>query len=253
MTNRRGHGWWPYWLPLMSFLLLGEIAGKFPEAAAPAFLPLKVVVPGVLLLYFFRRGEYPELRSYRPRPGWLLADLGIGVLGAVVWMAPYLIALEYEPPLWSVLPELLQPDPAEGFDRFQLGANLVVLTLALRAIGYAVVTPFAEELFLRSWLMRFAQVFDRPVDFRDVPIGQFSWSSFWIVVLFFTASHVPWEWPVAIAWIVGTQLWFYYRRELGALVAVHAGSNGAIFLFVWLTDGVWTGAGGRVLDLWFFL
>ena len=254
MTTRRGHGWWPYWLPLMSFLVLGEIAGKFPEAAQPFFLPLKVAVPGLAFLYFFYvRGEYPELRSYRPGLALGLADLGIGVLGGAVWMAPYLFALEFDPPLWSALPELLQPDPEQGFDRFQLGSGLVGLTLAIRALGYAAVTPFVEELFVRSWLARYADVFDRPVDFRDVPIARFSWVSLSIVTLFFTLSHVPWEWPVAVAWIVGTQLWFYYRREFGALVMVHAGSNAAIFLFVWLTDGHWTGAGGRVLDLWFFL
>ena len=253
MTTPRGHGWWPYWLPLMSFLVLGEIAGKCPESWQPGFLPIKVAVPGLLFVHFFRRGEFPELRSYRPGVGTFLLDLAVGVLGAAVWMAPYLFALQVEPPLWAALPELLQPDPAEGFDRFQLGAEFVGLTLAIRALGYALVTPFVEELFVRSWLMRFAHVFDKRLDFRNVPMAQFSWTSFWIVVIFFTASHVPWEWPVAVLWIVGTQLWFYYRRELGAMITVHAGSNGAIFLFVWLTDGRLGGAGGSVLDLWFFL
>jgi membrane protease YdiL (CAAX protease family) len=237
----------------MSFLILGEIAAKCPDAWQPAFLPIKVAVPGLLFLMYFRRGEYPELRTYRPGVGLFLVDLAVGVLGAAVWMAPYIVALQYEPPLWNALPELLQPDPSEGFDRSQLGTGLVGLTLAIRALGYAVVTPFAEEAFVRSWLMRFAHVFDKPIDFRTVPVAHFSWRSFWIVVLFFTASHVPWEWPVAVAWIVGTQCWFYYRRELGAMVTVHAGSNAAILLFVWLTDGGITGAGGRVLDLWFFV
>jgi hypothetical protein len=253
MTTTRGHGWWPYWLPLMSFLVLGEIAGKCPDAWQPAFLPIKVAVPGLLFVHFFRRGEYPELRSYRPGAGLFLLDFAVGLLGAAVWMAPYIFALQYEPPLWTALPELLQPDPADGFDRLQLGSGLVGLTLAIRALGYALVTPFVEELFVRSWLMRFAHVFDKPVDFRSVPMGQFSWTSFWIVLAFFTASHVPWEWPVAIVWIVGTQLWFYARRELGAMVTVHAGSNAGILVFVWLTDGRLTGAGGRALDLWFFV
>jgi hypothetical protein len=57
---------------------------------------------------------------------------------------------------------------------------------------------------------------------------------------------VPWEWPVAVLWIVGTQLWFYRRRHLGSVVLVHATSNFAIFVAVLLADG--TG-----LDLWYFL
>jgi membrane protease YdiL (CAAX protease family) len=65
-------------------------------------------------------------------------------------------------------------------------------------------------------------------------------------VLFFTVSHVPWEWPVAVLWVVGTQIWFYRRRHLGSVVVVHATSNLAIFVAVLLADR----AG---LDLWYFL
>lgn len=239
MTRREGHGWWPYWLPLMSFLVLGEIAVRFPETWRPGFLPLKVAVPGLLLVFFFARGAYPELRGWRPAPREWLPDVAVGVLGALLWMAPYLFALEFDPPLWTAWPELLRPQPDDAFDPNQLGAGLVGVTLALRVLGYAVVTPFAEELFVRSWLARFADVYNRPLDFRDVPIARFTWRSFCMVVVFFTVSHVPWEWPVAILWIVGTQLWFYRRRKLGAMVVVHAASNLAIFLFVWLTNQYW--------------
>ncbi len=254
MPNRQDHGWWAYWGPLMSFLVLGEIAGRFPESVQPAFLPLKVAVPGLLFAYFFFvRGAYPELRTYKPGVPWLLFDFAVGVLGGALWMAPYIAALQVDPPAWQVLPEFMQPDPSDGFDRAQLGESLVWLTLLLRFIGYAIVTPFAEEVFIRSWLMRFAEVFDREVDFRRIPMAHFTWRSFWIVVVFFTVSHVPWEWPVAVPWIVLTQLYFYWRKELGALVALHAGSNAGILLFVWITDGRLTGAGGRLLDLWFFV
>ena len=51
---------------------------------------------------------------------------------------------------------------------------------------------------------------------------------------------------VAALWIVGTQLWFYRRRHLGALVMVHAASNLAIFVAVLVAA-----AGGR--DLWYFV
>ena len=39
-----GHGWWAYLLPMFVFLGLGELGGRFPEAAAPAFLALKVLL-----------------------------------------------------------------------------------------------------------------------------------------------------------------------------------------------------------------
>lgn len=253
MAPTRGHGWWPYLLPLFSFLLLGELAGRMPEAWRPGFLPLRVLVPAILFLKYWREGYYPELRTgYLRRPGPVLVDFVVGLVGAVLWMAPFLLALRFDPPLWQALPELLQPDPSEGFDPELLGPGLVALTLSLRGLGYGLVTPFVEELFVRSWLARYAVVFDGDRDFRDVPIGHFTWQSLGIVTVFFTVSHVPWEWPVAIPWILLTQLWFYYRRSLPALVTVHAGSNLGIFAFVLAMDGRIPGAAGP-MDLWFFL
>ncbi len=123
----------------------------------------------------------------------------------------------------------------------------------MRGVGYGLVTPFMEELFVRSWLIRYIDVFDKPDDFRDVPVGQFSWRSFIVVVLFFTGSHVPWEWPVAVPWVVGTLLWLYYRKNVMSLVIAHAGSNLGILVFVLLQDGKWLDSEGNPLSLWFFV
>ena len=254
MASSQEHGWWPYLLPLFSFLILGEIAAKFPEGWRAGFLPVKVAVPAGLFLWYWSRGEYPELRTgYLKRPGEVALDFTVGLAGAALWMAPFLLAMRFDPPLWHVLPEFLQPDPAEGFDPDQLGAGLAGLTLGLRCIGYGMVTPFVEEIFVRSWLSRFAVVFDDPKgDFRDVPIAHYTPRSLLVVTIFFTISHVPWEWIVAIPWILLTQAWFYRRKSLPALVAVHAGSNLGIFAFVLLMTGRIPGANGP-MSLWFFI
>lgn len=241
MTRRRGHGWWPYLAPLFAFLLLGEVAGRLPEAISPWLMPVRVAVPAALLAAFLARGEYPELRA--PIPGGALGlaqDALVGVAGAGLWMAPY-VWLDH-----GALPPFLRPDPEAGFDPAMLGAGLAPLALSLRLLGYAVVTPFAEELFVRSWLARWLEVFDSSRDFRDVPIAHRSLRSFVGVVVFFTAGHVVWEWPVAVLWVIGTQLWFYRRRHLGCLVVVHAASNLAIYVAVLLAA-----RGGR--DWWYFL
>lgn len=249
-----GHGWWPYLVPLFSFLALAEVAGRIPEPAPDwldgVLLAARVLVPGALFVRFWRGGAYPELR-HRIGLGHGLADLAVGVAGAALWMAPF-VALQLGPGL-EVLPAFIRPDPADGFDPGLLGPELVALTLALRVTGYAVVIPFAEEVFVRSWLARYADVFDRDLDFRSVPIARFSRRSLLVVTLFFTLSHVPWEWPVAMLWILGTQLWFYFRRQLGALVLVHAASNLSIFVAVLLLDGRLRGADGAPIGLFYFL
>ena len=123
----------------------------------------------------------------------------------------------------------------------------------MRAVGYGIVTPFMEELFIRSWLIRYVDVCDKRDDFRDIPIGRFRWRSFAVVVVWFTFTHVSWEWPVAVAWIVLTQLWFYHRRQLASMVIVHASSNLSILAFVVAFSGALHDGQGLPIDLWFFV
>jgi len=241
VTARRGHGWWPYLSPIFAFLLLGALFERLPAGVAARGLPALVLVPAALLAWFFARSEYPELRSAPPGG---LAGLGldflVGVAGGLLWMAPYaLLGLD-------ALPAWMRPEPGGAFDPTLLGPEHAALALGLRGFGFGVVTPFAEELFVRGWLSRWIEVYDSDRDFRSLPLGRPSARSFAAVVVFFTLSHLMWEWPVAIAWIVGTQLWFYHRRHLGALVAVHAGSNLAIFAAV-------LAAARHGWDLWYFL
>lgn len=253
MAARAGHGWWPYWLPFFGFLAVLQFGSWLPAAAGPTVLVVSVLLPGGLFAAFFARGEYPELRGDSGGAGAAILDVLVGVVGGIVWMAPYALLLWARSPLWDALPGWLRPSPEDPFDPQQLGAHWVWLTLGIRTLGYGVVTPFVEELFVRSWLMRYAEVLDRPGDFRDVPMGHFTWTSFVIVVVFFTIAHQPWEWPVAVLWVLGTQLWFYRRRHLAALVRAHAASNLFILGFVWATDGRLFDVTGAPLDLWFFL
>ncbi len=239
--KRADHGWWPYWFPMLSFLLLVEIGGRAPESATALFLALKVLVPAGFVVHFASRGRYPELRGYRATLPELALDVGIGLLGAVLWVTPFLLF------------DAMRPEDESGFDPAQLGPSLIWLALALRAVGYAVVTPFVEELFVRSWMLRFVDVFDRRQDFRDVPIAHFTWRSFLVVTAYFVLSHVPWEWGVMLVWTLLTMAWFYYRKHLAPLVIAHAVTNGSIFAFVVLCDGVFHDAEGVPIPLWFFL
>jgi membrane protease YdiL (CAAX protease family) len=253
MSGRAGHGWWPFLLPLASFLVLGEIGRRFPDSWEPVFFVLCVAVPAGLFLAWAARGSYPELRGYPDAASGALLDVAVGVLGAALWMAPYVVWLRAVPEGWAALPGWLQPGTDAPFDPGLLGPGLGWLALGIRGLGYAGVTPFVEELFVRGWLSRFAEVYDRPVDFRDVPVGRYHPRSLLVVALFFTFSHVSWEWPVALLWILGTQLWFYHRRNLMALVVVHAASNLSILLAVPLWSGRLAAADGTPIDLWFFL
>jgi CAAX prenyl protease-like protein len=235
----RDSGWAPYWVPMLAFLLTVEIGRRLPEELEALFLVFRVAVPLGFLVFFLVRGAYPELRGAR-WGGLAIADVVVGLVGAVLWMAPF------------ILFPSLRPDEA-GFDAGQLGERGVALALFLRCAGYMGVTPFVEELFVRSWLLRYVDVVDTRRDFRGVPIARFSWRSFIVVTIYFVFSHVDWEWGVMAGWTLMTMGWFYYRGHLAPLVLVHAVTNGAIFAAVVLLDGVFTDASGAPIPLWFFL
>lgn len=239
--RRKDSGWAPYWAPMLSFLLAVELGGRLPEAAQPLVFVLKVLAPLGFFVYFLRRGRYPELFGADWSGGRWLADVAVGLLGAALWMGPFL--------LWDGL----RPEDVEGLDPEQLGAQGVGFVLALRAIGYAGVTPFVEELFVRSWLIRYIEVFDRRGDFRTLPIARFSWRSFIVVTLYFVFSHAQWEWGVMAVWTLLTMAWYYQRGHLAPIVLVHAVTNGAIWAFVVAFDGHFLDAEGRPIPLWFFL
>jgi CAAX prenyl protease-like protein len=245
------HGWWPYLLPYLGFMLSGEIGGRLPESWAPAMLVVGPAVPAALIYYFYRQGRYPELRDFGPHAGRLWQDVLVGLALTVVWMAPLLLGVDVflGEHVWGAFGP---PEPGSGFDRQQWGEGMEPLVLAIRFAGFACVTPLFEELFIRSFVMRYAEVFDSGEDFRRVPIAHYTRKSFWVATVVFTAAHLPWEWIVAVPWVVLSSWWFYRRGHLGAVIAVHAVTNAAILLFVLAMGGELT-LGGRTIDLWIFV
>ena len=235
----RTSGWAPYWAPMVSFLIIVELSGRVDPPFTAFFLVLRVVAPLGLFVFFALHGAYPELRGAH-WGAWALADVAVGLAGAALWIAPFLL-------IDSIRPH------DHGFDVGQLGPGGEWLAKTLRAIGYVGVTPFVEELFVRSWLMRYIDVANTRRSFRAIPIAQFSWRSFLIVTAYFVFSHASWEWGVMFGWTLLTMAWFYRRRHIAPLVLVHAVTNGAIFAFVILFDGVFRDAAGAPISAWFFL
>ena len=238
---RDGHGWWPYVLPYVSFLVVVELSRRLPDVAAGPMLFLKPLVPLALVLWFWRRGDYPELAPSRPSLGATSMDVLVGFALCLLWMSPY------------VLFEGLRPDPAEAFDPTVLGESRVAIALGVRMFGYAIVTPLFEEIFIRSFVMRYAVVYSRRGDFRTVPIAMYTPASFVAPIVVFTVGHVPWEWWVAVPWVALTNLWFYHRRSLWALIVVPGVTNASLLLFALYGGDLFTTADGEPLSLWFFV
>lgn len=244
---RRRAGCWAYLAPMLSFLVLAETGRRAAEDWQPILLAARVVVPLGLLIWFWRRGEYPELK-FRVT-AMTIVDAVLGVALAALWMTPYV-----------VVPGLRPVEEVAPFDPAMAGAALVPLVLTTRMIGYAFVTPLMEELFMRSFLIRFVEVLDEPEkDFREIGIGQFGWRSFAAVIVVFLATHVSWEWVVMFPWAIITTVWLYFRKDVFAVVVVHAATNASILLAAIFLSGTFPARPDQPedvrekLSLWFFV
>ncbi|QEG38232.1 CAAX prenyl protease-related protein [Roseimaritima ulvae] len=240
MNDRPGNGWLPYVAPIFAFLLLVEISSRISDRYALAMLVLRIAIPLGLIVYFRFRGAYTELRLRLT--SMTAVDVVVGIALAGLWIAPYVL-----------LPQLRPEGDEHGFDPSLAGAAMIPLVLSLRMLGYAVVTPLMEELFMRSFLMRYADAYDTEKDFRDLPMARFSWRSFTVVVVVFLATHMMWEWWVMLPWAVLTNLWFYFRKDLFSLVVVHAATNASILLAAIFLEDVFSDGDGGTLPLWFFV
>lgn len=231
---RQTPDWLPYFAPMIAFALILQAGEYVPASAAMALMAARVLAPLAVFVYFLRLGAYPELKGFS-LTGWTLADVAVGLAVTALWMTPYV--------LW---PRLQPGDPSGAFDPGAAGEQWRTAMLALRFAGFALVTPFIEELLVRSYLLRAAEVYNSGEDFRSIPVGKFAWTGFLVTLVWFTFTHVDWEWPVAAATGVIYNVWLYRRRHIGALILTHAVTNAALFAAV-----VWAGGTGR--DWWFFL
>jgi uncharacterized protein len=214
---------WPYLAPYGVLVGLAELGRWLPAYAAP-LLAARVVLPALIVLAAWRRGAFPELAG---RVGARDVAFGLGV--AALWLAPYL--------LWPALPR------GEPFDPNVLGPDLRPAWLTLRLVGFAAVSPLVEELFVRSFLHRAAEAWPAWQRFAVLPVGRPHRVAFAVTVVWFTLSHAPWEWWVALPTGALFNLWLYRRGSLARVWLAHAVANAAIGAVVAL--GPW--------PLWAFL
>jgi CAAX prenyl protease-like protein len=241
--DRSGHGWWPYVVPYVAFLLMSEVGRRMPDAADPWLLLIKPAVVLGLVLGFRMRGAYPEWRGQGARIGVLggAQDILVGLLLTGVWVAPYLLV------------PALRPTPGDEFDPAMAGESLVTAILALRLFGYALVTPIFEELFIRSFVMRIADVWETLRDFRDQPIARYSLRSLVATSIVFTIPHASWEWWVCVPWVLLSSLWFYHRKSLSSVMLVHGVTNAALLALAIWGGGLFEQADGTPITFWFFV
>lgn len=200
----------------LAFLAVEDVlAAHSPGLDVRWIYPLKVGAVALLLWHY--RGEYRELHV-RPDPRWtgLLAPL-LGVLVFVLWI--------------NLDAGWLNLGGGGGFDPRDDGALRWDLAL-LRLAGAALVVPLMEELFWRSFLLRWI---DRS-DFLAVEPARISLRALLISSVLFGLEHTLWFAGI----LAGLAYAWLYRASgnLWAPIVAHACTN--LLLGIWvLHTGAW--------------
>lgn len=169
--------------------------------------------------------QYIELRS--PRLGAARGALHLA-LGVAAGLAVFAIWIVFDHG-WAVL----QESPGNGFVPLDRQGRLDIALYVLRFAGFALVVPLAEEIFWRSFLLRWI---DRR-RFLELDPRAASAKAFAICSVLFAVEHAQWFAGLA----AGTIYTAVYTRtgNLRVPVVAHAITNAALALWI-LHTGRWS-------------
>jgi CAAX prenyl protease-like protein len=199
--------------PFAVFVALLILGSLVPDAS-PWLALLRAVAVALLLAWFWP--DYRELREAPPVPAsqWLLA-VAAGFVVFVLW-----VGIDWD---WAVVTRVggFQPHLADGSMHW---------TFALgRFAGLALVVPVMEELFWRSFLLRWIERHD----FQALAPRQVGLRAFLITTVLFAVEHDRW-FAGAIAGAVYAGL--YMRSgNLWVAIAAHTVTNATLGVWILAT------------------
>jgi uncharacterized protein len=215
----------PYLAPMIAYVALGALESYLPSndgQPSPVWYPLaytaRVVV--VALVAWRYRATWSD---FRPWPSATATALAV-LIGVIVWG------------LWIGLDGLYPALPFLGkrvaFDLGVMSPATRCAFVAARMLGLVVIVPLVEELFWRSFLIRW--LIDQ--EFEKVPIGRITPAAAVVTSVCFALVHPEWL-PALLTgalwvWLLAT------TRSLGACLVSHATANLVLGLYV-IAAGDW--------------
>ena len=220
-TSREVGAAWPRIAPFVVFIGLLVVEPYLADAVEPVMDPrwlygIRSGITALVLLALW--GRYSELRD-RPLPGagaWMLG-VAAGAVAFALW-----IVLDF-PPL--VMGENESPFDPRVNDAIHWGFALT------RLAGAALVVPVMEELFWRSFLMRWLE---KP-RFLDVAPSDVGRKSLLMTSVVFALEHRLWFAGLLAGLIYGE----LYRRtgSLWVVILAHTVTNAGLGVYVLATGG----------------
>ena len=196
-----------YLAPVTVGIAIQAVATAFISEPDAAYV-LRTVAAGLLLWYLWPRYESLHQSSV-PTHGTVFA-LAVGIAVYLIWV-----------PLAGDSGQDILAATAESD---ALPPALLAVLVFARVIGFVVVTPLAEELAFRGYLMRRLIA----ADFRSVPVGRFTWVSFLVSSVLFGVLHG--EWVAGTLAGMAYAMVVYRTGRLRDAVLAHAVTNGLLMI-----------------------
>jgi CAAX prenyl protease-like protein len=209
----------PYVVPMFAYVGLSGLENYLPQVEgqpSPFWYPLaytaKLVI--VIFLAWWYRSTW---RDFRPPPTFGAISLAAAA-GVLVW--GLWIGLDGRYPMFSFL------GSRAGFNADGLAPAGRWAFISVRLLGLVLVVPLIEELFWRSFLMRW--LIDP--DFFKVPVGRVTPMAAGVTSVFFALVHPEWL-PALLTGLMWA--WLLARtRSLSACAVSHATANLAVGIYV---------------------
>lgn len=212
--------WRPFALPMLVFLLLTTLEGAVAVSWYPAVYAAKVLSVATTL-WWARPAWRAQFRvTTRAIPWGVLA----GGVGYVVW-----IGLDLVTPHWAVLGTRTGFDPFAEISDPQFRAAFITL----RLLGMVVLVPLMEEIFWRSFLLRYLT---DSAQWAGLSLRTTSWRAGCATTGLFSLAHP--EWLAALVFGAGMVLLCRRANDLTTCTVAHAVTNLCLAIHILFT-GAW--------------
>lgn len=212
--------WIAYVLPMALFMLFTAVEGGH-LAWYPYLYMAKALVVGAALVGC--RSVWSDFRQNANA-----TTLILGVLVGLAVLVEWIVVDRFTPHLSFLGGSRVGYNPWEQI----ADPTLRALFIAVRFFGLVLIVPAMEELFWRSFLLRYLT----DPDYARLRVGEFSASAFAIVAGAFALSHP--EWLAALLCAVAYGLLLKQTKSLFACFVAHAVTNLTLGLYV-ITQHAW--------------
>lgn len=189
-----------------------------PDHYLLCLYPFKVLAVALVLFYF--RRSYTEIRFKE------LLSPALFLFSSLAGIAVFILWINLDQPFATI-------GTLRGFDPNLFPAEgMRIFLIATRLAGAALVVPLMEELFWRSFLIRYII----SPDFSKTPLGRFTWPSFLITTVLFGLEHNLFLAGMLAG--IAYNLLLYRTKSLAGCIYAHGLTNLALGIYV-LQTGKW--------------